>query len=225
MLTALAFVVACAAGQTPAESRSLGAPEDGRLVRSVELPASGEGFTTYSRLGHLAGRQYVHSRVRDALLAALATRARAERGRVFVLGETGRRGGGPLPPHRTHQNGLSVDVFMPLVDPRGQPQTMPTAAWNKFGYGLEFDREGRSGELRIDFESLAGLLLELERQAPQHGLTLRRVIIAPEYVPLLLATPTGRRFGSLAARLSRRRAWVRHDEHVHLDFALVPPPQ
>ncbi len=91
-----------------------------------------------------------------------------------------------------------------------------------FGYSLEFDAEGRLGDVRIDFEGLAGFLRELWARASSRGLTLQKVIIAPEYVPILLATPSGRQLGPIADLLSRGPAWVRHDEHFHVDFAVVP---
>jgi murein endopeptidase len=42
-------------------------------------------------------------------------------------------------------------------------------------------------------------------------------------LPLVLASPAGRRLGKLAGRFLRRPVWWRHDEHVHVDFALVVP--
>src|SRR5690606_17590381 len=70
-------------------SRSVGGVADGRVENAKEIPLWGEGYTTYSMLGAALGRQYVDGRVRDALIEAFAVRARAEPGRVFVVGETG----------------------------------------------------------------------------------------------------------------------------------------
>jgi penicillin-insensitive murein endopeptidase len=205
---------------TAAESVSRGTPASGSLENGVSFPARGAGFVTYSRLGYLLGRQYVHSRVRDALVATFASLQAAQPRRVFVLGETGLAKGGPFPPHRTHQNGLSVDVFMPVRDRNGQPAPMPTAPWNKFGYALEFDARGRGDQLDVDFPSVAELLVELDRQASRHGLAIERVIVAPEYVPRVLSSGAGG-IEKLSSRMMRTPAWVRHDEHVHVDFRLA----
>jgi penicillin-insensitive murein endopeptidase len=205
---------------TATPSRSVGTVEQGRLEHGHVIPPCGDGYTTYSYLGAALGRQYVHGSVRDTLTAAFAARAQAEPGRVFVLGETGHRHGGRFRPHRTHRNGLSVDVFVPVNDAAG-PTTMPTWPWLRFGYDMEFDREGRAGTLRIEFESLAALLEEFETQARQRGLRIARVILAPEYLPQLLDTAAARRWPALGALVMRRPAWVRHDEHVHVDFAPV----
>jgi len=201
----------------------VGTPANGRLEGGVCLPASGPGFVTYSTVGRALGRQYVHSAVRDTLLDAFAARAGAEPGRVFVMGETGWRHGGRFRPHRTHQNGLSVDIFMPMRDAAGSPAVLDTGSAARFGYCLELDAEGRLGTLRIDFEALAALLLELDRAGRLHGLTVAKVIVAPEYVPLVLGTPSGARLGRLETAFLRTPAWVRHDEHLHVDFALAAP--
>src|SRR6266511_2539013 len=121
-------------------------------------------------------------------------------------------------PHRSHQNGMAVDVFMPVQTRSGEAATLATWPWNKFGYGLEFDERGEMGDLRIQFESVAAFLLEVDAQAHQRGLRIGRVIIAPEFVPLLLETPSGHRLGALSDRFTRKPVWVRHDEHFHIDF-------
>lgn len=204
-----------------APSLSSGRVGAGRLVHGHVLPPWGEGFRTYSLLGAALGRQYVHGAVREVLLAAFAARARAERGRVHVIGETGQRGGGRLLGHKTHQSGLSVDLFLPVRDAAGERAVLPTWPWQGLGYWHEFDAHGRCGELLIDFAELARLLKEIQLQAAARGVGIERIILTPEYVPLLLATEAGRGLGSLGEKLTRRPVWVRHDEHVHIDF--IPP--
>jgi len=203
-----------------AESLSMGTPAKGSLRDGVSFAAVGDGFVAYSKLGNLLGRQYVHSRVRDALLAAFAALHTAVPDRTFVLGETGLKGGGSFRPHRTHQNGLSVDVFMPVRDADSRWALMPTAPWNKFGYSLEFDSSGRGEGLTIDFDSVAQLLLEIDSQARTRGLELDRIIVTPEYVERVLSSGVPR-IRQLAPLFMRTPAWVRHDEHRHVDFRVM----
>jgi penicillin-insensitive murein DD-endopeptidase len=143
-----------------AQSVSLGTPEHGSLQGGVSIPVEGDGFVSYSRLGNWLGRQYVNSRVRDILLTAFKVLHAAQPDRIYVIGETGLKAGGRFRPHRSHQNGLSVDIFMPVRDEAGKRVLMPTPSWRKFGYGLEFDAEGKGEGLVIDFTSLAELLAE-----------------------------------------------------------------
>ncbi len=98
---------------------------------------------------------------------------------------------------------------------------MPTAAWQKFGYDLEFDAKGEGDDLSIDFASLAELVLELDRQASRHGLAVDRIIVAPEYVDRVIGARNNEAMVRLSNCFSRRPAWVRHDEHVHVDFRVV----
>lgn len=223
LTVAIAWVRVLVDGTTP--SKVVGTVARGHIEHAHVLPPWGPGYVAYSLLGAALGRQYVDGRVRDALLASFAARSRAEGQRRFVTGETGWPGGGRFRPHRSHQNGMAVDVFMPVRKQGGDLAALGTWPWNKFGYGLDFDERGEMGDLRIDFESVAALLLELDAQARQRGLRVGRVIIAPEFVPMLLATPSGHRLGDLGSRLTRKAVWIRHDEHFHIDFedALVPP--
>jgi penicillin-insensitive murein DD-endopeptidase len=207
-----------------AESVSVGTPAKGSLKDGVSFASQGSGFVTYSTLGNLMGRQYVHSRVQATLVEAFASLHAAAPDRTFVLGETGLKGGGRIRPHKTHQNGLSVDIFMPVRDDASRRVLMPTAPWNKFGYSLEFDSSGHGEGVVIDFDSVAELLVEVDRQAQRHGLALDCIIVAPEYVDRVLAAKAVG-IGQLAPLFMRTPAWVRHDEHLHVDFRVLPAPK
>lgn len=221
VIWAVVLALTCSVEATQAESVSVGTPASGSLKDGVSLPSLGKGFVAYSALGNLLGRQYVHSRVYDTLLDAFASLQAATPDRLFVLGETGLKAGGRFRPHRTHQNGLSVDIFMPVRDKRARHVPMPTAPWNKFGYSLEFDSRGEGDGVSIDFESVAELLVELDRQAERHGLAIERIIVAPEYVGRVLSAKKPSGITRLADRFMRNAAWVRHDEHLHVDFRVV----
>lgn len=98
---------------------------------------------------------------------AYAAMARRHPDVRFVYGETGLAEGGPFKPHRTHQNGLAVDFFVPVRNRESESVPLPTHVLNKWGYDVELD-----GKLRF----------------------------------------------------STRPAWVRHDEHYHVDFAVPCQP-
>lgn len=216
---AIAWMRVATDDDVPSQSR--GTVGHGQLLHGHALPPWGRGYRTASMVIAALGRQYLHGDVRDSLVAAFAARASADPGRVHVVGETALRRGGRFNGHRTHQNGLSVDLFMPVRNARGDRTTLPTWPWNAFGYWWEFDAAGHARRLQIDFEELAAVLLAIRDQAARHDLSIERVIIAPEYVPLLLAAPSGQRLGALGDRLTRKPVWVRHDEHVHIDFRVT----
>jgi len=200
-------------------SKSIGPANDGRLIRGKRLPSSGSNFRTYSRLGSTLGRTAVHSRVRDAMLDAYAELVERTPDVRYVYGETGWPRGGRFRPHRTHQNGLSVDFMVPVTR-NGEPTTLPKGPFNKFGYALEFDGDGRSGDLLIDFDSMAAHLNELDLAARKHGLRIELVVFAPDLQERLFESKPG---SALQGRLrfNANPSWVRHDDHYHVDFGLV----
>lgn len=201
----------------PQPSRSLGTPARGELQHGKRLPSRGDNFRAYSDLGTLLGRNAVHHKVRDTVLEAYGQLARDQAGVTYVYGETGWPGGGRFAPHRTHQNGMAVDFFVPVRDAGGRPHPVPTHALNRFGYDLEFDARGRMPGYRIDFPAMAAHLQALRDAGSRHGLDIGVVIFDPQLQPALFASPGGE---GLRDRLnfSRRDAWVRHDEHYHVVF-------
>ena len=64
------------------------------------------------------------------------------------------------------------------------------------------------------------VLVEVHRQAGLHGLAVDRIIVAPEYVDRVLSAKASG-IQKLEQLFMRKPAWVRHDEHLHLDFRLV----
>jgi penicillin-insensitive murein endopeptidase len=203
--------------ENPDPSRSTGSPASGKLQNGRRLPTSGTNFSAYSRIGALVGRNSVHEAVRSAVTEAYAALAASHPDLTFVYGETGWPRGGPFSPHRTHQNGLSVDFMVPVRDENGRAVPLPTAPWTRFGYGLEFDRQGRLGNLQIDFEAMAAHLAALEEAARAHGTGIELLIFAPEFQALLWRTPAGRRLQGRFPVMTTP-AWVRHDEHYHVNF-------
>lgn len=221
--TLAAAVLATAMPLCAAGSVCYGTPANGRLEGGVRLPAKGDNFAPYSELGVGLGRTYVHERVARTVTAAYAALAALRPETVYVYGETGLAQGGRFEPHRTHRNGLSVDFMVPVLDAQGRSVPLPTAAGNRFGYDLEFDAQARAGELRIDFDAIAAHLLALHAAAAEEGIRIGRVIFDPAYLPRLFAAERGEAVRRRIAFM-QRPAWVRHDEHYHVDFELACRP-
>ena len=205
--------------ESDAPSESVGQTNSGSVVNGKRLPSRGDGFATYSRLGSFLGRTATHHRVRDAMLDAYAA-IHAEHPEVtLIYGETGWPSGGRFRPHRTHQNGLSVDFMVPVLR-AGEPAVLPTHPLNTWGYGVDFDDDGRNGNLTIDFETLAEHLHQLDLAAQANGLAIEVVILAPSLQDELAATERGTDIAQ-RLRFSRNPSWVRHDDHYHVDFRLT----
>jgi penicillin-insensitive murein DD-endopeptidase len=204
-------------------STCFGKVAQGRLAQGTKLPPSGPNFSAYSALGGLLGRTYVHATVEKIVTNAYATLARTQASKKYVYGETGLADGGRFRPHRTHQNGTSVDFMVPVLDADSRSVPMPASPMNKFGYGLEFDAQGRLNELRIDFEAIAEHLVALHAAAKSEGVALSLVIFDPPYLSKLFNTQRGA-WLQQNIPFMKGNAWVRHDEHYHVDFGVPCKP-
>ncbi|RZI58508.1 MAG: replication initiation protein [Rubrivivax sp.] len=213
------MAIACLPSIGAAESRCFGTVANGRIADSIRLPLSGPNFSAYSTIAAGAGRTYVHSSVARIVERSYRTLETALPGTVFVYGETGLADGGRFKPHRTHQNGTSVDFFVLVRNGQDRSVPLPTPVTQRFGYDIEFDKEARQGEYRIDFEAMAEHLYQLDVAAKAEGTGIAQVIFDRAYLPKLFATKRG---PWLEKHLSfmRSKPWVRHDEHYHVDFAI-----
>lgn len=206
-----------------AGSQCFGTVNKGRIEGSVKLPTSGPNFSAYSTLAATAGRTHVHAKVADIITASYAALQAASPSTTYVYGETGWPSGGRFRPHRTHQNGLSVDFFVPVLDAQGKSVPLPTGIGNRLGYDIEFDADAKYGEYAIDFPAIAEHLYQLHLAAKARGVGIALVIFDAPFLPKLFATPRG---AYLKENLNfmKGKPWVRHDEHYHVDFAIPCKP-
>lgn len=213
----LAAVAVCAPHNAIAASTCYGTPASGRLEGAVKLPVNGPNFTSYSTVGTLLGRTWVHDAVREIVTDAYRELETTAAGKQYKYAESGLADGGRFWPHKTHQNGLSVDFMVPVKNASGESVLLPTNALNKFGYNIEFDNQGKYDNLTIDYEAMAAHIAALHTAAVQHGQGIIRVIFAPELQSPLFQTEYGA-YLKRNVTFSSQRAWVRHDEHYHVDF-------
>ena len=206
-----------------ADSQCFGTVGHGRIEGSVKLPASGPNFSAYSTLAATAGRTHAHSKVAEIVTAAYSALQAENPSITYVYGESGWPAGGRIRPHRTHQNGLSVDFFVPVRNREGKSVPLPTRITNRFGYDIEFDANGKYHEYSIDFPAAAEHLYQLHLAAKARGADIALVIFETPFLPRLFATPRG---AYLQQNLSFMQGtpWVRHDEHYHVDFAVPCKP-
>ena len=209
----------------PAASTCYGTPENGSLEGGVSLPRTGANFETYSSVGWLAGRTYVHSKVHSVLMRAFKALETSAPGKIFVYGETGWESGGRIRPHKTHRNGTSVDLMVPVLQ-EGRSVALPSSAFNKYGYSIEFNDRGVYEDYQIDWEALSQWIYEIHRSVSNQGVGIRRIIFEVPLQKLLLATKHGAYLKKYIV-FSTKQAWVRHDEHIHIDFSVpcLPLPR
>lgn len=212
------LLFASLSGNALAQSTCFGSTSAGRLENACKLPASGDNFKSYSSVLRLAGRTYVHCEVKMVLLDAYALLASSNPEWTYVYGETGKKNGGLFKPHKTHQNGLSVDFMVPVTNNDGKSVALPTNIFNKYGYNIDFTLDGRAGDLAIDYEAFASHLAALKQTASDQGVGIWRVLFDPRMQDALKKTKDWSKISDLS--FSKKRSWVRHDDHYHVDFQI-----
>lgn len=112
---------------------------------------------------------------------------------------------------------------MPVVDAAGHSVRLPGGVSNKFGYGIDFDAKAKYEGYTIDFEAIGEHLYQLDAVAKAKGFGIALVIFDPALMPSLFATKRG---DYLKAKINfmKGKAWVRHDDHYHVDFAIPCKP-
>ncbi|MFQ5545805.1 MAG: penicillin-insensitive murein endopeptidase [Acidiferrobacterales bacterium] len=205
------------------ESVCYGTTANGRLEGGVQLPSSGENYLSYGSVPERAGRTYVHSRVRDVVIAAYEILEREEPNKLFKYAETGFKEGGKFEPHKTHRNGLSVDFMVPVVDKDGRSVPIRTDPFNRYGYGIEFNEKAVYDDYRIDFDAMSAHLRALDIAAKRQGIGIWQVLFDPALQPYLYESKYGS-YIQQNIQIPKKRSWVRHDEHYHVDFAVECKP-
>jgi len=201
------------------ESVCYGTTSNGYLVGGVKLPKSGNNYITYSHIAYGLGRTYVHSIVRDITVKAYEKLEVEQPKKVFMYAETGFKKGGLFKPHKTHQTGLSVDFMTPVTNQKNESVHLPTNPLNKFGYNIEFNGKGEYENYRIDYEAMAAHIVMLHKETKSLSYDIWRVIFDPSLQSGLFKTKYKNYLQSNIS-FSKKRSWVRHDEHYHIDFSI-----
>lgn len=204
------------------ESVSSGSVSDGSLTNGKLFPFSGANYQYFDTLSYINGRAFLHNRILASVLETYDSLAVRQPGRQFRVMECANQHGGELYPHRTHQNGLSVDFMMPLIKDGAPYYELDDLG--KEHYFLHFNNNGEYAEdteVSIDFNLVALHLLLLDQQARLHGYRITKVIINTHLKDELFNTPFGQELKSsniyVVQRLSRLINAL-HDDHYHVDF-------
>ena len=132
--------------------------------------------------------------------------------------------GGKLYPHRTHQNGMSVDFMMPKLK-----DNKPYYGLDNLGaqhYMLTFDQNGKYSKdpsIEIDFNTIALHILELQSAAKKNGMSIAKVIIHTGIKDELFATEKGKILKQSEIYVVRNLSPLInsiHDDHFHIDFKM-----
>ena len=204
------------------QSISMGSVSNGNLKHGQLIPFSGNNFDYFDETSYLNGRAFLNSKVLKTILNSYALFETLQPKRKFKIMECAHEHGGKLWPHRTHQNGLSVDFMMPKLK-----DSLPYYGLDTLGskhYWLTFNNNGQYNSdtsISIDFELIAQHILTLQKEAKKHKLKIAKVIIKIELKDELFAGKYGgilKESGIYVVNSLTTNINSLHDEHYHIDF-------
>lgn len=203
-------------------STSVGSVGNGSLQNATLIPFKGENFEYFDKSSYLGGRAFTNSKVAEITVNTYQALLDQGVDRKFKVMEFSNKEGGKMFPHRTHQNGLSVDYMMPL-----KKDGVPYYELDKKGashYLMDFDTGGRYVEdtnVSIDFNMAARHILELDKQARKKGMKIHKVIFNTDLKDELYESEYGKKLKSSGIYITRNLSKLindLHDDHYHVDF-------
>lgn len=202
------------------KSISVGSVSKGSIKNATLLPFSGKNFMYFDTTSYLSGRAFSTEKTINAVINSY--RELEDLDRTFMIMELSNEHGGKMFPHRTHQNGLSVDLMVPLIKD-GKPYTELDHD-GVTHYLLDFDNSGRLSKdtsVQIDFNLIARHLLALNETAKEQGLKIEKVIINTDLKDELFNTHYGKKLKTSGIYIVRNLEPIindLHDDHYHVDF-------
>ena len=212
--------------QDSLKTKSIGSVSRGSLQNGTLIPFSGSNFMYFDTASYLSGRAFTHQLVAQTVINTFKTFELNGEKRKFSIMEFSNEHGGKMFPHRTHQNGMSADMMMPL-----QKRGKPDYGLDDLGamhYLLEFNKEGQyinDTAISIDFEMVANEINQMHIEAEKLGLTITKVIFNTNLRDELFATTHGQFFAANGPYITRNLEPVindLHDDHFHVDFEIIP---
>lgn len=204
-------------------SVSSGSVSNGTLENGTIVPHKGENFQYFDTVSYISERGYTNCKVKATIIDAY--KALESNDRLYQIMECSNKNGGKMFPHKTHQNGLSVDFMMPLIKGGLPYYKLDTIGHDH--YWLEFDDNGNYIEdksVSIDFNAVAEHILVLDKSARANGLKISKVIIKIELKDELFSSENGKVLKKSGIYIVKGLTPIinsLHDEHYHIDFEVL----
>ncbi len=207
-------------------SQSLGTVGNGKLVNGYKIPYHGNNFKYFSPVDYfIFGRCYVHSDIYKIVLDSYSELDAIYPEYKFKIMECSSRKGGKAFPHRTHQNGTSIDFMTPLK--KGSKMITRYDRIGIWRYIMKFDSEGKkrfNKKIEIDFEKMAKHILILDNVSKRHGYQVKKVILETNLKDEIFSTKYGDKLkasGIYFVRSLPKMINELHDDHYHIDFEKI----
>ena len=203
-----------------------GSVGNGELINGRKFPYKGKNYKYFSGFSFsVLNRAWVHEKVLEIALEAYKECETTCPKRNFLLMECSHKDGGRMWPHRTHQNGTSIDFGTPLLK-KGKPYHFH----NHFGifhYTLSFDEDGvvnYNKNIKIDYNTMAKHILALDKAARKRKMYVKKVIFKIDLKDNFFTSEYGKKVKRKKIYFAQKLSKLideQHDEHYHVDFGFL----
>ena len=205
-------------------SISKGTVKNGKLINGRKFPRKGNNYKYFSKITYfLKNRAWVNASVLDIAIEAYKECEVTMSKRKFLLMECSHKNGGKMWPHKTHQNGTSIDFASPL---KKNNKPYHGDQWKGlFHYAMQFDDFGRfkrNKNISIDFEAMGKHILALDKAAKKRNMYIKKVLFKINLKNVFFKTKSGKKVkekGIYFYKYLPKLIDNVHDDHYHIDFA------
>lgn len=208
------------------ESKSIGTVSNGQLINGYKIPLKGDNFKYFSTFDYFVlGRCYVHSDIYRIVIDSYKDLNKVYPDYTFKIMECSKRKGGRPFPHKTHQNGTSIDFMTPL-----KKENKTIRFYDKIGmwrYLMEFDANGKARinkDIEIDFDKIAKHILTIEKTARHNGYKIKKVILETNLKDEIYNSKYGeelKKSNIYFVKSLPKSIDKLHDDHYHIDFEKI----
>ncbi len=207
-------------------SKSIGTVSNGKLINGYKIQYKGDNFKYFSAFDYFVlGRCYVHSDIYRIVIDSYKDLDKVYPDYTFKIMECSKKKGGRPFPHKTHQNGTSIDFMTPL-----KKENKPVRFYDKIGmwrYLMEFDSIGKARinkDIDIDFDKIAKHILTLEKNARHNGYRIKKVILETNLKDEIYNSKYGvelKNSNIYFVKSLPKSIDKLHDDHYHIDFEKI----
>lgn len=219
------FLISSCSVKKSGPSKSIGKVNNGSLINGVKFKYKQNNHSYFSFTSYyLLHRAYVHEKVQTITLKAYEKLNKKYPKQKWGIMECSRPHGGKMNPHRTHQNGTSIDFMTPFKWVKSNKQYRGRAHLGVWHYLLNFDKDGylnKYKNVQIDFNMIAEHILTLNTEAKKQGWKIKKVILKINLKDNLFQTVAGKNLkktGIYFAKYLTPMVDNVHDDHYHIDF-------
>lgn len=182
-------------------AESIGSYTAGCLSGAVELPPNGTGYQVMRLSRH---RYYGHPDLKN-IIEALGQSVAAQHLGVLLIGDMGQPRGGPtLTGHRSHQNGLDVDIWF-LLSKQAESRTLADNEREKWSAPSVLRDHSDLIDSR-QWSKANERILQITAEMPE----VDRVFVNASVKRELCRSHPGQSW------LRKIRPWWKHDDHFHV---------